>query len=87
MYKFTVASVYAFFLYLWGPPLGVARMTKCGGVGRFGPFQNDRPTGHFPPLLYAERYLNAASLLRKQCANFPIFGLGKPTRAAEQGEK
>ena len=48
------------------PPLGLARMTKGG---RCGPFQNDRSAGHFPRLVYAERYLNTI-ILQRNFSNF-----------------
>ena len=53
-------------------------MTK--GEGRFVTSQDDRPAGRFPRMVYAVIYLNTASLQRK----FPNFGMGRPTRVAEQ---
>ena len=63
------------------PPLGVARMAK-GGVGLDPSKTTGRSTGRFSRLVYAERYLYKASLQRK----LPNFGLGRPTRGAEQGK-
>ena len=58
--------------FLMRPPLGVPEWLRGCLLGPFKSADSRAPAGRFSRMLYAHRYLNAASLRRELCALFDL---------------